>query len=245
MAELYRFFDSTAEDKRQYTADEFAEYFRVLLTNGVFNGGTQVQVYSEGTSRDVKIRAGFAWINGYLYKNTDDSLKFRTAEAHGEFDRIDRVVLRWDRKQRFLKAFIVQGTPAAVPVAPELTRNTDIYEISLARVLVPANTSVILPEYVADERYDSTVCGLVNSLVQVDTANFQNQWNDWYTQKTIEFQHQWDEWFRTFAPDASGDFDGWFTVLQKQWDAWFAQAQLKYNEVAYEENKIMMAMGGF
>lgn len=39
MAESYKFFDSIdGTDERYYTADEFAEYFRQFIRNGIFNG---------------------------------------------------------------------------------------------------------------------------------------------------------------------------------------------------------------
>ena len=62
MTEKYRFFDSVdGEDERYYSADEFAEYFRQLVTSGIFNGGENLRVTADGTDMSVKIKEGYAW----------------------------------------------------------------------------------------------------------------------------------------------------------------------------------------
>lgn len=195
MAEEYRFFNHIDGD-RQYNADEFAEYFRQVLTNGILNGGTNLQVYCNGSDRVARIRPGKAWIEGYFYKLTDE-LELPLAEAHGTYDRIDRIVLRLDRRPeaRHIRAFVLTGEPAMEPAAPELTRDGLVYEISLAQVLVVHNTSVLQPGNVTDERLDASVCGLVNSLVQVDAAHMTQQFEDWYDSKTAQWQQEWEDWF--------------------------------------------------
>lgn len=55
------------------------------------------------------------------------------------------------------------------------TRAGNIYEISLARINVRANATSILDSDIIDERYDSDVCGLINSLIQLDASEFQAQ----------------------------------------------------------------------
>lgn len=178
MPELSRFFNHVDGD-RVYNADEFAEYFRQVLTSGILNGGTNLQVTCNGTDRISRINPGKAWLEGYFYKNTDDPLQLTHDEAHGSYDRIDRVVLRLDKntENRYIKAFIKIGIPDVAPVPPELTRDDLIYEISLAQVLIVHNTSVIAANKVTDERLNATVCGLVNSLIQVDTTEMQAQFD--------------------------------------------------------------------
>lgn len=69
MAEKYRFFDSIdGEDERHYTADEFAEYFRQFIRNGIFTGGENLQVGTSSQDMKVFIKPGYAWVEGYLYK---------------------------------------------------------------------------------------------------------------------------------------------------------------------------------
>jgi hypothetical protein len=108
VTEKFRFFDSVdGEDERYYTADEFAEYFRQLISSGIFNGGTNLQVTCTGTDMNVQINEGYAWLGGYLYKIDTEPLELALAAADSVLDRIDRVVIRLDKRleHRYVKAF--------------------------------------------------------------------------------------------------------------------------------------------
>lgn len=182
MAEHYRFFDSIdGGDERYYTADEFAEYFRQVLSSGIFNGGTNLQVVCTGTDMNIMIQPGYAWLEGYLYKIDTEPLILALDAADPALDRIDRVVIRLDKRleNRYVKAFILKGEPAEEPIAPELTRDENIYEIALAQIRVIAGKSFIGESEITDERFDETVCGLVNSLITVDTSQLIDKWEQW------------------------------------------------------------------
>ncbi|MFP3802438.1 hypothetical protein SB764_40110, partial [Paraburkholderia sp. SIMBA_027] len=87
----------------------------------------------------VDIIDGYAFINGYLYKVADGvNLTIETADT--TYDRLDRIVLRWDKRDenRFIKAFVKKGVPAENPVAPTLTREEEVFELALATVRVVA-----------------------------------------------------------------------------------------------------------
>jgi hypothetical protein len=226
MPEKSGFFDSTVEDPREYTADEFAEYFRRVLTDGIFNGGTNLQVTADGTNMNVNIADGYAWIQGYMYKVYDGhTLTLDTADP--TLNRIDRIVLRLDKslEKRSIEAVVLKGTPSATPTPPALTRNENIYEISLAQVEVIAGKSFIEGFQVTDERLDNNVCGLVNSLIQADTTEIFNQFQAWYNSKTTEFQQEWDDWFATATATFNADWSNWFTQTQNEWDTYFQSVQ--------------------
>jgi len=226
MPEKSGFFDSTVEDPREYTADEFAEYFRRVLTDGIFNGGTNLQVTADGTNMNVNIADGYAWIQGYMYKVYDGhTLTLDTADP--TLNRIDRIVLRLDKslEKRSIEAIVLKGTPSATPTPPALTRNENIYEISLAQVEVIAGKSFIEGFQVTDERLDTNVCGLVNSLIQADTTEIFNQFQAWYNSKTTEFQQEWDDWFVTATATFNADWSNWFTQTQNEWDTYFQSVQ--------------------
>lgn len=216
MAEESRFFNHIDGD-RQYNADEFAEYFRQVLTNGILNGGTNLQVYVTGADRVARIKSGKAWLEGYFYKLTDE-LELPLAEAHGTYDRIDRIVVRLDRRPeaRHVRAFVLTGEPAMEPVPPALTREGLVYEIGLAKVLVVHNTSVLQPGNVTDERLDASVCGLVNSLVQVDAAHMTQQWEEWYSANTSRWEQDWAGWYSTNTTNWQQEWEEWFASVQSQ-----------------------------
>lgn len=179
MPEKSGFFDSTSTDVRTYPARDFADYFAQILTNGVFNGGQYLNPTATGTDAIVRISPGYAWINGYVYSiyATPLSLQIQPATS---LPRIDRIVLRLDTSlpTRSIRALVIQGSPNSNPTPPSLIRSGDVYELSLAQVRVDANSTIITQANITDERLNNAVCGLVNSLVQVDTATFQKQWND-------------------------------------------------------------------
>ncbi len=215
MAEYSRFFDHIDGD-RSYNADDFAEYFRQVLTNGILNGGENLQVYVNGTDRIARIKPGKAWLEGYFYKLTDE-LQLPLEEAHGTYDRIDRIVigLNTNTDVRSIKAYVKTGLPAFTPVAPEITREEKIYEISLAQILVVHNTTAVPIGNVTDERLDPNVCGLVNSLIQVDTATMQAEFETFmdtlagqsYVSRTEFIEHQ-DDTTTHMTPDEKSKLEG-------------------------------------
>lgn len=176
--EQSRFFDSVSDD-RVYQAEQFAEYFRTFLTDGILNGGNNLRVTATGSGMQVKVDYGSALIQGYGYWLVNDGegdmlLQVPASETSA---RIDRVVLRLNRSlsERTVKLVVKQGTAGANPNPPTLERTGNIYELSLAKISVAANALQIQAGDITDERYDSTVCGLVNSLIQLDGTDFQEQ----------------------------------------------------------------------
>ena len=157
------FFNSSDGD-RIYDAADFAAYFGSLVSNGVFYmTATNLQV-APSIGLAVIVAAGSAWINGYRYENTDD-LNLPLTTANGSNPRIDRIVVRLSQISRSVQIAVVDGTPAATPVAPALTRTSDIYELCLADVLVPTAATSIVANNIMDTRLNTNLCGLVNSLV--------------------------------------------------------------------------------
>jgi hypothetical protein len=184
LAELYRFFDGTVSDPRSYSADDFAEYFRQFIRNGVFNGGDELQVSSQQVGLKTYVKPGKAWIDGYFYKNTDNLFLDHNA-SHATMDRIDRVVLRIDYGVRTMGIRVLTGVPGATPQPPALTRNNNVYELSLAQVKIKAGAVSVSPTNIVDERFDGNVCGIVTHLFEDANAifsYFQNEWEKWFSE---------------------------------------------------------------
>ena len=157
------FFNSSDGD-RIYDAADFAAYFGNLVSNGVFYASATNLQATPGNGLSVSVAAGSAWINGYRYENTDD-LNLPLTTANGSNPRIDRVVVRLSKVSRNMQLAVVVGTPAATPSAPALTRTSDIYELGIADVLIPAAATSIAANNITDTRLNTSLCGLVNSLV--------------------------------------------------------------------------------
>jgi hypothetical protein len=157
------FFNSSGGD-RVYNASDFAAYFGKLVSNGIFYAtATNLQVIA-ATGMKVAVQAGSAWINGYAYENTD-TLELELATASGVNPRIDRMVVRWSAVNREIRLAILTGVAAASPVAPELTRTNDVYELGIADIAVAKGTVAITAGSITDTRLHTSLCGLVNSLV--------------------------------------------------------------------------------
>ncbi|GHU68359.1 hypothetical protein FACS1894184_10170 [Clostridia bacterium] len=157
------FFNSSGDD-RIYDAQNFAEYFGQLVSNGVFYAAPDNLLVTPGSGMKVKVAVGSAFISGYLLVNTSD-LELTLATAHGAQPRIDRIVVRWSLPDREMTIAVLTGAPAAQPAATALTRNSSIYELGIADVLVPAAALTIPAANITDTRVNPTLCGLVSSHV--------------------------------------------------------------------------------
>lgn len=171
MAEQSSFFNSIGGD-RKYSAEDWAAYFGSLVGNGYFAGDSTALQVVAGSGMSVVVRAGRAFINGYFYKlDEDKTLDLNTAD--GVLSRIDRIVVRLSHIDRAIIAMVKRGEYASAPVAPELQRDEDAWELALADVLVGVGVTSVSAASITDHRLDSSLCGPVAALVdQIDTAAF-------------------------------------------------------------------------
>ncbi|MCC2483735.1 hypothetical protein LKM01_18075 [Bacillus pacificus] len=192
MAEESSFFDSLLDAKgkpdREYNAEQYATYFKQFLSSGIYykNNKPSLLVLEQPNELKTKVEAGAAYLEGYMYRNTDN-IVLTHAAAHSTNPRIDRIILRLDRSEvsRYIKVMVKQGTPATAPVPPTLTRNNIVYELSLAQVLINAGSTKV--NKVTDERLDESVCGLVSSLITIPTDMFKKEFDT--------FMKQLQDWF--------------------------------------------------
>ncbi|MEO7904646.1 MAG: hypothetical protein ABIR91_02530 [Candidatus Saccharimonadales bacterium] len=208
MAEHYYMFDSVDGD-REYTAQDFADYFNELLTTGVFyrNGQPSLKV-TKGTGLHTNLDVGAAYVEGYIYRNTE-AIEFLHAAGNPSYPRIDRIVIRLDKSisNRHVKAFIKEGVPATSPQPPTLQRDDMTYEISLAQVRVNAGATTVAT--VTDERLNQSVGGLVSSVIEIPTDDFLADWdvfvgsmNTQLTQLINTSQDEWDNFIGSIQAEA-------------------------------------------
>ena len=126
---------------------------------GVLLGtGTQptepLRVQAQGTpSTSVDILAGSAMVQGIGYFNSATVSKTIAANASGN-PRIDTIILRADYALQTVRLAVLQGTPAASPVAPSLTQSANVmWEIPLADIAV-ANGFVSITNANITRRYE-------------------------------------------------------------------------------------------
>ncbi|MBV5335388.1 MAG: hypothetical protein JZU49_06240 [Sulfuricurvum sp.] len=156
------FFNSVGGD-RLYCASEFAEYFAAFIGTGVFpDPSTNLQIQA-ATGLQIKVKAGKAWISGYILINDADYLETLTADA--VLNRIDRMVVRLHYSNRTMSIARKVGSLASSPAAPGITRDSEMFELSLALISVPAGSTLIPSGNITDTRGDSAVCGFVSSTI--------------------------------------------------------------------------------
>lgn len=173
-----------------------------LFTTGVMpNPSDNFQVFAGTEGMTVVVHAGFAIIEGGL-KLEEDNRTLEVQASDTTYDRIDTVVLRWNGNDnaRICDLYVVEGTPAPTPVRPELNRTGSIYEIGLADVFIPNNSSAISQQRITDTRYDTGRCGIVSSVSEFDTT-------------TLYAQVQAD--LADFKEEEQADFMEWYAEMQE------------------------------
>lgn len=233
------FFNSVNHD-RTYKADDWAEYFASFIGNGVFPDPSNGLQVIAGENMQVKVKAGKGWINGYFYVNTDD-LHLSMNTADGVLNRIDRVVLRWDLTARNISVQVKSSVPSALPTAPALQRDADIYELCLADVMVSAGVTSITQANITDQRLNGALCGVVAGVVkQIDTDAFNAQLQAWFRDYQAASLQEFNDlvsymdslellgdqqynalqaYMAAFKQDAENDFNAWFASLKNIFDA--------------------------
>lgn len=177
----YAYFYNSKDGDRKYDADSFSNWLKQLFTDGVINGGLQVVANGDMT---LTVRTGTGLIGGKI-KIFEENTTLTLGVASGTLNRIDSVVLRRDDEARDFSIAIVKGSPAENPVATELTRSGNIYELKLADVTVAKGVAAVTQASVKDTRADDRVCGwVIGNTGTIDAtqllAQLNTAFNEWF-----------------------------------------------------------------
>lgn len=147
----------------------FAQYF----SDGIFYKPTNALQVVADTGMQVKVYPGACHIRGAI--GIEDAIRKIPISPAGSQPRITTIVARLDLSQdvRSIDLYAKDGTPAATPTAPALTRDSTIWELGLADIKVGANVSVIMQANITDTRLDDTRCGVVAQTIgELDTQPY-------------------------------------------------------------------------
>ena len=157
-------------------------------TSGVFAGDDNIAVSALSTpGMAVEVSDGIGWLsnagkNGIVWWVDNESiegskLQLSIDPADGVLNRIDRIVVEWKTTNYvdYPEVKVLKGKTGSSAVAPALTNNSTIRQISLARVSVPAGITAVTDAMITDERMDTTVCGLVTETTGLDTSTMHAQ----------------------------------------------------------------------
>ena len=194
------FFDATETGgsyDKVYYAQDFANYFKLFIGNGVFVNPTNQLKVVAGTGLKAIVKEGWAFINGYWYHNENDMELDISLNPSGNA-RTDSIVVQLDETAGVAKVVKKEGQTS-------ITQGSPIHELKLAEITVAVAASSITDANIRDTRSDESVCGFVKSTVEnLATEDLFNQ-----------FQSAFEQWFESIKNKLDGDTAG---NLQNQID---------------------------
>jgi hypothetical protein len=174
LAELSLFYDAVLQDDgtydRAYTSADWAKYFENIFRNGVMMSvGEALRVTAaDSVGMRVVVKAGSASLKGYQYINTS-AFAVPIDVASSTQDRTDSIVVRHDLNARQAYVAVKKGNVS-------VERSTEVYEIQLATVKVPRNSSGISADLITDKRPDAKVCGYSTPFANVSVSGLEAQY---------------------------------------------------------------------
>jgi hypothetical protein len=234
MAQTSGFFNSRLDSQgnfdRVYLAEQFASYFSNFIGNGVFAHLLDKFVVTAGTGLSVNVGTGKAFCKGYWFESdANETLSIDLPD--GLLNRKDNIVIRFDFENRTTGIYVVKGVAATTPSAPEVVRNSLVFELKIAEIFVGASISSISQSAITDTRSNNAVCGWVTGLVnQVNTSDLFLQYSQAY-QEAIE-QMQNDE------QGMMSQMNTWFTNQRAAFDAWMSTLTEELNVDGYIKEEI-------
>lgn len=208
------FFNSLNGDRR-YNAEQMSAIFDGIINDGVFaNIGTAFGVKAD-TGNVITIGIGRAWFNSTWLLN--DAILPITADASEVLlDRYDAVVIEIDHSDsvRAGSIKIIKGTPSSSPQYPAMTSTLDVHQYPLAYIYRKAGSSEITQSNITN-MIGTSSCPYITGILQVldidnIVAQWQDQWNQWFTQETEAGNNQMAQWMA----DTQLTYNTWFGNLQ-------------------------------
>lgn len=123
----------------------------VLSTAATGSPADEMAVYAPGTGMELTVFPGEVMIHGHWGRSSSQKT-LDVSAADPTNPRIDLVVCRADFTNDRVELDILQGQPAATPVAPSATVSFTKAEIPLAEVTVNAAATVIAQDKLRDRR---------------------------------------------------------------------------------------------
>ena len=191
--------NGTIDYDRASNSSQLRGLIKSMITNGVnLTESTNLQVMADEETMNLIVMPGYVIIEGAL-KHFEDDVKVTIGAADTTNPRIDTVVARLNLNEdvRDIVIDVLQGTPSAEPVAPELTRTTSYYEVGLADIVVEVGASQISQEVVIDTRLLNSRCGLATSIGEIDTETL-------FVQLTTDFNNWFDSIKGKLGDDVAG-----------------------------------------
>lgn len=214
MAE-YVFPFASVDGDRMYSDVDFALFYNTIFTNGVVAlVGDKLKVEQlPNAAMKVRVLPGAILIQGRQYLLTE-SIELNVTPGSSTADRVDIIVAQLNMLERKIKLVYKQGTTS-------LTRNENIWEMQLATLNVPRNTTAIYNANIKDTRSDTAVCGYSIMNGALDVKGVEQQYHSLLQQALEAFKgtantNKLD--LQQLLTDQQATFQSWLTNLQTQLD---------------------------
>jgi hypothetical protein len=136
----------------------------------IFTLGSELLPYADSSGLSVKIATGVAFCQGVIYFQ-DEITSVALEEADSTNPRIDVVVLRYDFTTETASIVVVEGTAAASPSIPAITKTGDEYDILLGYIYVGAGVTTLDAEDVYDVRQFCTMLRNISMEIACDVGD--------------------------------------------------------------------------
>ena len=137
------FDDDQWENENQYTpSGRNFVHSGIVRTRDGFSALNGLEVTPGSSGMQVDTNTGVAHLMGFRCElDTPGSNTLSNGDITN--DRIDLIIAKVDLSLNTRTIEVKEGTPAATPSAPVITRNASVYELALMELLVPANETDI------------------------------------------------------------------------------------------------------
>lgn len=162
---------------RQYNSDDFAEFFATLFKPGVVataNSGSALQI-TESASLGMRIKfcAGEAFSGfgrNYIHDKDEEVI---VPIASTLQDRTDSAVIQFNKSHREGIFLYKEGDIT-------VTRTDTIFELQIAKILIPKNSTQVTKANITDMRANEAVCGYVSPHGKLNVGDIDAQYVAWF-----------------------------------------------------------------
>ena len=195
MSVTFGFYNALNHD-RKYDAIQVSSIFDGIINDGIYESIGTAMIVKATSYMVINIGIGRAWFN-HTWTYNDSILPLTVQPSELVLNRIDTVILEVDstRTVRTNSIKIIEGTPAATPVAITLVNNENVHQYPLARIYVKANATVITQADITNT-VGTSECPFVTGIIStLSTDNLIQQWESSYEQWLSEQTTSFNTWF--------------------------------------------------
>lgn len=212
---IYVFPFASVDGDRMYSDTDFALFYNTIFANGVVAlVADKLKVEQlPNAGMKVKVLPGAILIQGRQFLSTG-AIEVAITPGSSTADRTDSIVAQLSILERKIKIVYKQGVTS-------LTRDENTWEMQLATINVPKNTTAIYNSHINDKRGDSAVCGYSIMNGELNVSGAEQQYASLLQQAFEKFKteantNELD--LNQLLTDQQTLFQNWLTNLQTQLD---------------------------